>query len=311
VILVQQPAPLLTVQDLGRVGHLADGVTRSGALDLVALAVANALVGNDLGAAALEGCLGGARFRFENDATFALTGAEVVAACNGHPVEPYVAATARAGETIVIERTIRGAIWYLAVRGGLDVPVVLGSRATLLSAGLGGVNGLPLRAGTVLGLRADALREAHVRPATPSLRTDLDPSTVISVTNAPRGDALSETEWREFYATTFTISRASSRVGYRLEGPTVPSRLAADLASEPACAGAVQLPPEGQPIVLMADHPTIGGYPMIGVVPACALGTLAQRPPDSSVRFSPLTPEEAIAGWNRIWAEVDSFASYY
>src|SRR6185295_12491372 len=106
---------------------------------------------------------------------------------------------------------------------------------------------------------------------------------------APRADALDAAQWKKFYEATFKVTHAVSRVGYRLEGLPLENRLAADLASEPACAGAMQLPPEGQPIVLMADHPTIGGYPVIGVVPSHALGRLAQCPPGTAVTFAPMT----------------------
>ena len=106
-------------------------------------------------------------------------------------------------------------------------------------------------------------------------------------------DALDAAQWEQFYRAAFKVTHAVSRVGYRLEGPPLRSQLAADLASEPACAGAMQLPPEGQPIVLMADHPTIGGYPVIGVVPSHALGRLAQCPPGTTVTFTPMTADAA------------------
>jgi biotin-dependent carboxylase-like uncharacterized protein len=294
MILVERSAPLLTVQDAGRPGYLADGVTRSGPLDARSLAVGNALVGNDARAAAFEGCLGGAQFRCERALTFALTGADVVATRNRTRIDGNRAAEANRGDVITVERIVLGAIWYLSVRGGIDVPLVLGSRATHLAAGLGGADGMPIRPGARLPVASAAQRAVFHTHAPPEIRTRLDDA-AIPLAPAPRSDALSNAEWATFYASTFTVSRATSRVGYRLEGPTVPAHLPADLPSEPACAGAMQLPPEGQPIVLMADHPTIGGYPFIGVVPAHALGAFAQRAPGTSVRFSPMSVEEAIA----------------
>ncbi|HKS04986.1 MAG TPA: biotin-dependent carboxyltransferase family protein [Gemmatimonadaceae bacterium] len=293
MLTVVRSAPLLTVQDRGRFGYRADGVSPSGPLDPLALDVANALAGNALDAAALEGCLGGATFRAERTFTFALTGAEVAATCAGKSVASYATHTANPGDELIVERIVRGAAWYLGVNGGIDTPVVLGSRATLIAAELGGIDGKPIRNGAQIPI-ARKLAKPRARTAVPKeLRAALD-TDPIPLTPAPRSDALTEHDWDTFYRTTFTVSRASSRIGYRLEGARIASRLAADLASEPACAGAMQLPPEGNPIVLLAEHPTIGGYPIIGVVPAFALGRFAQCAPGTMVRFAPMTIENAM-----------------
>lgn len=294
MITVERTAPLLTVQDRGRPGLLASGVTHSGPLDALALDVANALVGNAREAAALEGCLGGATFRFDDDTVFAITGAAVVATLNAAPFETYVAHHARAGDTVAIERLKRGAIWYFAVRGGVDAPLVLGSRSTLVSAGLGGIGGTTIKNGRQLALTRLTARDPMRDSAPAELHAALDDD-AIPLCPAPRSDALTAEEWDTFCRSTYTVSHAVSRTGYRLQGPVIPSRLSADLPSEPACAGAMQLPPEGQPIVLMADHPTIGGYPIIGVVPAHALGRLAQRAPGRTVRFMRVSVEDALS----------------
>lgn len=308
MLTIVRAAPLLTVQDRGRFGYRAAGVTPSGPLDALALDVANAIVGNDADAAALEGCLGGATFHADRALTFAITGADVVARCNDTPITTYAAHDARAGDDVTIERVVRGAAWYFAVRGGIEVPVVLGSRATLIGAELGGTDGKPLKSGTTLTI-GERPASARAKRTTPdSLRSALDDAP-IPLAPAPRSDALTESDWRAFYEATFTISRSSSRIGYRLEGPRVASRLAADLASEPACAGAMQLPPEGQPIVLMAEHPTIGGYPIIGVVPAVALGRLAQRAPGTSVRFTPISIDEACAAHKQARSALSNWIS--
>ena len=297
MITVERTAPLLTVQDRGRFGYFASGVTRSGPLDALAYEVGNALVGNSGGESSLEGCQGGAQFRAHGALRLAITGGEVTATLNDAPIEPYVAHDAKDGDAITVERVTRGAVWYLALGGGIDVPVVLGSRSTLLAAGLGGAGGAPVKTGARLavGTRTSGGARSTVPVA---LRAHVDDARV-ALCPAPRTDALTAAEWETFFATTFTVSRAVSRVGYRLEGANVPMRLPADLASEPACAGAMQLPPEGQPIVLMADHPTIGGYPIIGVVPACALGRLAQRTPGMFVRFERTSNDDAVAAWRR------------
>jgi biotin-dependent carboxylase-like uncharacterized protein len=274
-------------------------VTSSGPLDALALDVANALVGNSPEAAALEGCLGGAQFRCERDLTFAITGARVAATCNTSAARTYVAHQARAGDTITIDQAMDGAVWYIAFRGGIDVPVVLGSRSTLLAAGLGGFAGGPLKPRTQLLLRDETPHSLLARDVPAALRSPLDDAPV-PLAPATRSDALDRSEWDRFYRTTYTVSHSVSRVGYRLEGDPLPSRLPADIPSEPACAGAMQLPPQGHPIVLMADFPTIGGYPVIGVVPSFALGRLAQRAPGSPVRFTAITIDEALAADQRL-----------
>lgn len=292
MITVLRPAPLLTVQDRGRFGFLADGITRSGPLDALALEVGNSLVGNGRDAATLEGCLGGATIRFERATEFALTGAELEATLDGATAATFVSHGAAAGSVLHIERIVRGAIWYLAVAEGIRTPLVLASRATLLSAGIGTV----VRKGDTLDLGDGAAQRPSPRSVPSTLRTPLDDAPV-PLCDGPRADALSGREWRAFEESVFTVSHTISRVGYRLEGPLVPSRIPADIASEAACAGAMQLPPEGQPIVLMADHPTVGGYPVIGVVPAYARGALAQRPPGAHVRFARVSIPEAISAW--------------
>jgi biotin-dependent carboxylase-like uncharacterized protein len=299
VITVERPAPLLTVQDRGRFGYLASGVTYSGPLDAVALDVANALVGNSPDAAALEGCLGGAQFHCDRDLTFAITGARVAVTCDSAVARTYVAHQARAGDTITIDHAMHGAVWYIAFRGGIDVPAVLGSRSTLLAAGLGGLGGGPLKPRAQLRILDETPRSPLARDVPDMLRSPLDDAPV-PLAPATRSDALDRDEWDRFYRATYAVSHSVSRVGYRLEGDPLPCRLPADIPSEPACAGAMQLPPQGYPIVLMADFPTIGGYPVIGVVPSFALGQLAQRAPGSPVRFTAISIDEALAANRRL-----------
>jgi biotin-dependent carboxylase-like uncharacterized protein len=289
MIVVERTAPLLTVQDRGRFGFLADGITRSGPLDALAHDVANALVGNSLRAAVFEGCLGGAQLRFERETMFAITGAATDVTLDGTPIASYVVHSARAGSVVVVGRLTSGAVWYFAPRGGIDTPLVLGSRATLLSAELGG---RAIRNGSQFAYAADVRATPVLRPVPPELRP-APGDRVLPLCTAPRADALDAAQWQRFYGAEFKVTHAVSRTGYRLEGLPLENRLAADLASEPACAGAMQLPPEGQPIVLMADHPTIGGYPVIGVVPSHALGRLAQCPPGTMVTFTPMTADAA------------------
>jgi biotin-dependent carboxylase-like uncharacterized protein len=295
MITLTHVAGLVTVQDTGRAHWRHAGVSPGGALDVRALIVANAIVGNDRNAAGLEGCLSAMTVRFDTATTIALTGAECVATLDDAPVPSYTRLTTQAGSELRIVQLVHGAVWYLAVRGGIDAPVILGSRATLVSAS---VAGAPLKAGAIfaLGEPTLALPRSNVPAA---LRTPLEP-VPIDWLPGTANDVLTQSAWHQFFVREWTVSRTSSRTGYRLEGDALPVAAPADRASEPTCAGAMQLPPDGRPIVLMAEHPTIGGYPVIGVVPITSLGALAQRTPGASVRFASVKIDE-VRESRRAW----------
>ena len=269
-----------TVQDVGRPGHRHIGVPVSGAMDRDALVATNVCVGNVAGAAALEIALGGGELRFDDDTVIATGGARLVAMLGERALAPWVPFQVRAGDSLRIERVTDGQFAYLAVHGGIDVPLVLESRSTLLSAALGGHEGRLLRAGDVLPIGDDVAGRPGPVPA-----VEYDATRPIPIVRGPQGAALDDAAWRTLLDSDFTVSRASNRAGYRLEGATIAHRVATDRPSEPTCIGAIQLPSDGAPIVLMRDGPTVGGYPKIAVVREDALGLLAQRAPDSIVRF--------------------------
>lgn len=286
--------PLLLPQDLGRPGYRAAGVPAGGAMDRWALQLANVLVGNVPGAVALEWASGGGMVRFSAPTTLALAGAEVEAALDGAPVEPHRTLRARAGSTLSIGRMRTGRFLYLAVRGGVGVPRVLGSGATYLPASLGGLSGRPLRAGDVLPIGAAAPDEHRDVACPAELRDPLPPAPgTVRVIRGPQAALLGSDGWAALLGATFTVSRAADRMGYRLDGPVIPLAADAALPSEPGVPGAIQLPPAGRPIVLMADAPTVGGYPKPAVVCSADLGRLAQRGPGEPVRFVEIGVEEA------------------
>lgn len=304
MITVTQVAGLVSVQDLGRHTYRGAGVSSGGALDARALMVGNAIVGNTPDAAAFEGCLSALTVQFAHATTIAITGADCEVTLDDAPVPSYTRLTTRAGSTLRITRLVRGAVWYLAVRGGLDVPVVLGSRSTLVGASLGGA---PIRRDAVF--TTGHTDRAMPRPNVPeALRTALD-DRAIDWLPGTTSDVLTSAQWHRFFQREWTVAHTSSRIGYRLDGDPLALSAAADRASEPSCAGAMQLPPDGRPIVLMAEHPTIGGYPVIGVIPSTSLGVLAQRAPGSAVRFAPVTVDE-VREAQRAWRfSLTQFAS--
>ena len=306
MITILRAPPFATVQDLGRAGHLDAAVPRAGALDPFALALANVLVGNPPGAAAVEWGLAGGEVRFERDATVALSGATARATIAGRPVGPGHASRAAAGEVLAVERIEDGAWLYVAVSGGIDVPPVLGSRATYLPGRFGGFEGRLLRSGDRLPLGSPAGREA--RTGVPPDLLASAPRTPIGLLPGPDIGLLPDAAWRRLVETEFRISRAVSRMGYRLEGSAPALSLPGDLPSAPACIGTIQLPPGGEPIVLMPDGPTVGGYPRMAVVAAADLGRLAQRRPGEGVRFEPVELAEARARLRRRWQALGAVA---
>ncbi len=290
--------PYLTVQDAGRPGHRADGVPGGGAMDPWAHAVGNVLVGNDSGAAALEWSLSGGRLRWDRPGVFALAGATVEAALDGEPVAIHRSYRAHAGSELVVGRLVSGRFLYVALAGGIDVAPVLGSRSTYLPGRFGGVEGRLLRTGD----RLAAGETAEVVPVGFAAPRELEPryeQGVCGVVRGPHAELFSADAWRVLVETAFGIDAASDRMGYRLVGPAIEHRGDAALPSAPVCPGAVQIPAGGRPIVLMADGPTVGGYPVIAVVCSADLPFIAQRVPGEVVRFRTMTVEESQRAFRR------------
>lgn len=284
-LIVGRPGPLALLQDAGRFGHAADGVGRSGPADRGAHARANRLVGNNAGAAAVEVTLGGLTVRAEIDVTVAITGAPAPADIDGDPVAHDAPLLLTAGKTLRLRAPRTGLRSYLAMAGGFDVPETLGSASTDTLAGLGPA---PLAAGDRLPVGTN--RGTGDAPAAAPLG---DPVTVLRVLFGPRDDwftdptALTTGEWR--------VSPQSNRVGLRLDrpddgGPTLDRSRSGELASEGLVLGAVQVPPSGQPVLFLADHPLTGGYPVIAVLASHHLNLAAQIPVGCSVRFRVVAP---------------------
>jgi KipI family sensor histidine kinase inhibitor len=286
---ILQPGPLTTVQDLGRagLGHL--GVPRSGAADAASLRAANALVGNQPGQACLEVTLGRLALRFDGPATVALTGAPApirVTGPDGARLEPAAgtAFAVAAGEVLRLGGPVTGLRSYLAVDGGFDVPPVLGSRSADLLSGLGPA---PLRAGQRLPLGPP---RSEPRPPDPRSRdqTRLPAAgtvTELRVLSGPRADWFTPAALATLTSGTYQVTPASDRTGLRLSGPLLHRARMAELPSEGIVTGALQISHDGQPILLLADHPVTGGYPVIAVVRATDIGTAAQLRPGQQVRF--------------------------
>ncbi|WP_327181941.1 biotin-dependent carboxyltransferase family protein [Streptomyces sp. NBC_01334] len=276
---VVRAGALTTVQDRGRPGHAHLGVPRSGALDAPAAALVNRLVGNPPDAAVLETTLNGCALRPRSDLTVAVGGAPCRVTVDGRPVAWGAPVRVRAGTLLDIGPAVSGVRTYVALAGGIIVEPILGSRSTDLLSGLGPA---PLTDGTVLPLGRELVPHARVdvapQPAPPA-------ELVLRVTLGPRDDWFTPDALRAFTSRTFLVSSASNRIGLRTEGPALERARSGELASEGMVLGAVQVPPAGRPVVFLADHPTTGGYPVIGVVRAGDLAAAAQAVPGTPVRF--------------------------
>lgn len=288
MITVVSAPPYATVQDLGRDGHRSSGIPPSGVADRDAALTLNALLQNEPNAAMLEWAVAGGTLRFDSAVTVALGGADVDASIGGVPVRPYSTVHVRPSEEMRVERLLHGRFLYIAVRGGIDVPVLLGSRSTLVSAGLGGHEGRRLRRGDVLRIGQQLRDESPDSTNTGSaIHESLHDrgAIVIPVIRGPQAGLFDDRAWDIFLGTRYTVSHASDRAGYRLDGPILSHSGDAALPSEPTCVGAIQVPDGGTPIVLMNDGPTVGGYPKIAVIRSSAISSFAQRAPGETVRF--------------------------
>jgi len=291
---VESPGLLTTVQDLGRWGHQRDGMVVAGAMDPFAASVANMLVGSPRNAAVLEITLLGPVLRALTDLRLALCGGNLSASVDGLPVPLWKTLTLREGQTLAFGRRRAGARAYLGVPGGFLVPAVLGSRATFLRGRLGGFEGRPLRVGDVL----DGIPQC-LTPAERGLRPADIPAyalpAILRVLPSPHLPAFTQGGRDTFFSATYTVSPQSDRQGYRLNGPAVARTDVADILSEAMPLGGVQIPPDGQPILLMADRQTTGGYPLVGVVIWADLARAGQLAPGDPVRFQAVTLAEAHA----------------
>jgi len=276
-IRVVSPGLLATVQDLGRFGWAHFGISASGAADQFALRAGNLLVGNAENAAGVEMTLMGAAFEFESGTVVAFTGSDFGA---GLPL--WTAVALKAGQTVRCGPTQSGARCYLCVRGGIAVPKVMGSASTHVMTGVGG---RALRAGDLLPIGNEAIRRPRAARSVPPLGDG-----ALRVTDGPQVESFADELYR---GASYTVSEESDRMGLRLRGPAVPSA-AGHMLTEGAPLGAVQVPPDGQPIILFVEHQTTGGYPKPANVISADFRRLGQLRPRDQVSFERVTIEEAL-----------------
>jgi antagonist of KipI len=290
---IVKPGLLSTVQDLGRWGHQASGVPVAGPMDLCSHRLANYLAGNAPEAATLEITLIGPELIVDAETVLAVSGADFDLVCDGEMLSTGMSFPVRRGQTLRFGRRRTGARAYLGVAGGgLLVPPVLGSRATHLVSHMGGVDGRALIAGDVLPVAAHA---SSVAARARGLTLPSGGRTRVRVAPGPQADWFGDEAWRALTSISFQVSPRSNRMGYRLEGPPLPRARGGEAISEPVCMGAIQVPSAGEPILLMADRQTAGGYPKIGQVISADLCLAAQLAPGDFIEFARCTEREAVA----------------
>ena len=292
MITITRAPPYLTVQDSGRKRSRNSGVPQSGAMDSFALRAANAVAGNQIDAAGLEWALGDGSITFEQEVAFSLGGAKAHATLAGRVVVPCTTTYAHPGDALTIEHISGGRFLYIAVSGGINVPVILGSRSTYLPGRFGGYLGRILKRGDTLSLGP---QPGHTPAEGFHCAADLLPrydTGIVHITRGTHADLFDETSWHALTDGDYRVAAASDRTGYKLEGRAI-ANPAGTLPSEASCPGSIQIPGDGLPIALMADAPTVGGYPKIAVVAEADLPMIAQRSPGEAIRFELITIEQS------------------
>jgi antagonist of KipI len=292
-VVVIKPGMLTTVQDAGRWGFQARGVPVAGPMDPVSHRLANALVGNARDAALLEVTLLGPELEFEDERLVAVTGADFELMLDGRPAPSHAPFTVSAGSHLRFGARRLGARAYLAVSGGITVPMVLGSRATHLVSAMGGIAGRALIAGDRLPLGVRPRFSLAVLPL-PARESRSDPNATLRVLPGPQADYFAPDALDLLQSAPYVVRSNSDRMGFRLEGPRLTHARGADIISDATPLGVLQVPASGQPILLMADRQTTGGYPKIATVIAADMTVAGQLAPADTIAFVVCTPHDAL-----------------
>jgi antagonist of KipI len=293
-IRVIHPGALTLIQDSGRVGFQQLGVSVSGAVDIASFEIGNRLVGNKSDAASLEVMLGGLVVEFAESSIFAITGAELDADIDGVQVSTGVSYTAHAGARLSLGMVSIGLRAYVAIAGGIATQEVLGSRSSHLASKTGGMDGRQLAVNDVLSIGSrspesrsglESFGDSNVLPA-----SEIE----IRVILGPQNDEFSDLGLRTLLNSTYSVTDQSNRQGLRLDGPEIESKTGRyDIVSDAVVSGAIQIPGDGKPIILLADRQTTGGYAKIATVASVDLPVLGQTPPGTSVTFTAISVEQA------------------
>lgn len=296
MITIIDPGTFTTIQDRGRWGYQAFGMPVAGAMDQYAYGVANLLAGNEAHAAVIEMTGRGAAFKFDAEQLVAVCGADMQGKINGDPIPTWASFfVPRRGE-LVFDTAVTGYRTYVAVRGGFSVAPILGSRSTYTRAKLGGYEGRTLRLGDVLYIGTDVGAAGHVQSVPKKYIPSYPAKVHLRVLLGPQDTMFTRAVIDKFFASTYTVGSQSDRTGYQLKGPKIITiGREADIVSDAAGLGAIQIPSSGNPIIVTADHETTRGFAKIGYVIRADLARLAQAKPGDKIRFTCVAEEDAVA----------------
>jgi biotin-dependent carboxylase-like uncharacterized protein len=292
VIRVLDPGPQTTIQDLGRPGHLREGIPPAGPVDVRAFVMANRLVGNPDNAAGFECTLMGPRFTVDQVCAIAVTGGEATVTVNDASAPQWATLVLKPGDTVRVGAARTGVRLYVALSGGVDVPAVLGSRATYLRGRLGGLEGRALRRGDALRLapHTGPRRPRRLGPAEiPALEAEPE----IRVVLGPQADRFTKDGLQAFLSSAYVMLPQSDRMGARLSGARVSHEQGHDIISDGIALGSVQVPGDGQPIVMLVDRQSTGGYTKVATVGSFDIGRIGQVKPGQRLRFRAVAVAEA------------------
>lgn len=283
--------PLTTVQDLGRGGYMSVGFSENGAMDSYSMRIANILVGNDEGEGTLEMTFMGISAEFDCDAVIAITGADMSPELNGDPIESYRAVSVHRGDILTMKTALNGMRAYLAVAGGFDIEKRMGSLSTNLKCKLGGFEGRKLAAGDELPIKRSSRliseRKTYSRNTYPDSMT-------VRVILGPQNDYFTDTGIKTFLSKEYTVSEKTDRMGVRLCGEKIENKNGVDIISDAIAMGSVQIPASGEPIIMMADRQTTGGYAKIATVISADLWLIAQARAGVKISFRSVNERRAV-----------------
>ena len=289
---VLKPGLFTTVQDLGRYGYLKYGIPISGAMDTFSLVAANVLVANNSNDACLETTLFGPELQALTRTQIAITGGVASPKINGQRVPMWQTLEVQEGAAVSFGKMESGCRAYLSIRGGVDTPPVLGSRSTYVRGGFGGINGRQLKTEDIIeGFDVSLLKVGYSMPE--ELVPQFTGQFKARVILGPQADMFTERGITTFLSSQCRVTLEADRMGYRLEGPMIEHKAKADIISDALLPGAVQIPRNGKPIMIMRDAQTTGGYPKIAVIITPDVSTLGQAKPNDIIEFSKITIQQA------------------
>lgn len=310
-IKVITPGMLSTIQDGGRKGFAAMGFNASGVMDVRSYHIANALVGNFTDEAVIEMTYLGGSFKFLESNYIAITGADMSPKLDGVPVEMYTTVFVKQDETLTFSAAKSGMRAYIAVRGGIDVPVIMGSRSTNLKCKLGGLDGRPLKAGDIVPCR-DVYDEFHKHLIHSVPKEDFGSDEItVRVLLGPQDDYFTDHGIKTFLNSTYTVTNESDRMGCKLSGEKIEYKNTVDIISDGIVFGSIQIPRTGNPIIMLADRQTTGGYAKIATVISVDLPLLAQARPGTKVHFKLIDRQKAERLLKQEQKEFHSYLLHY